>query len=171
MIAAYIIIALVVLERLAELPYAAHNTKRLLGQGAIETGRLHYPLFILLHASWLIAIVVMLPAKPLINWIALSAYAAVEGLRVWTLLTLGPFWTTRIITLPNAPVVRSGPYRFLRHPNYCVVALEIALLPLVFGEIWIALIFSALNAMLLTWRIRMEERMLVPRRVLQASDT
>jgi methyltransferase len=166
MILAYAIILFVVLERLAELPYAARNTKRLLAQGAVESGRAHYPLFILLHASWLVTIVALLPKEPRISWLALAAYVAVEGLRAWTILTLGPYWTTRIIALPNAPLVKTGPYRFVSHPNYCVVILEIALLPLVFGEVWVAMIFSALNAMLLTWRIRLEEKTLAPRRAL-----
>ena len=169
MILACAIILFVVLERLAELPYAARNTKRLLAQGAVETGRAHYPLFILLHASWLVAIVAMLPREPRIFWPALAAYAVVECLRAWTILTLGPYWTTRIIALPNAPLVKTGPYRFLRHPNYCVVILEIALLPLVFGEISVAVIFSALNALLLSWRIRLEEKSLAPRRALSVS--
>jgi methyltransferase len=78
--------------------------------------------------------------------------------------TLGPYWTTRIITLDGAPLVRSGPYRFVRHPNYLIVAAEIAVLPLVFGEIAVCLVFSALNAALLFWRIRQEEAALLVRR-------
>jgi methyltransferase len=78
--------------------------------------------------------------------------------------TLGPYWTTRIIMLPDAPLVRNGPYRFVRHPNYIVVACEIAVLPLVFGEIWVAIVFSLLNAAMLTWRISQEETTLNPRR-------
>jgi methyltransferase len=78
--------------------------------------------------------------------------------------SLGPYWTTRIITLPDAPLVRRGPYRFLRHPNYVVVAAEIAVLPLVFGAWPIALVFSLLNAVMLAWRIRIEEQALASRR-------
>ena len=80
--------------------------------------------------------------------------------------TLGPFWTTRIITVPNAPLVRDGPYRFFRHPNYLVVVGEIAVLPLAFGAVWIALIFSLLNAALLVLRTRVEENALTTRRAL-----
>jgi methyltransferase len=84
--------------------------------------------------------------------------------RVWVIATLGPNWTTRIITLDGAPLVRSGPYRFVRHPNYLIVAGEIAVLPLVFGEISVCLVFSALNAALLFWRIRQEDAALSVRR-------
>lgn len=161
---AYIIIGLVALQRLAELPYAARNTKRLLASGAIEYGRKHYPLFVVLHASWLLAIILALPQAPPINLAPLAAYIALGILRVWVLLSLGPYWTTRIISLPKVPLVRKGPYRFVRHPNYWIVVGEIALLPLVFGEIIVAGIFSALNAGLLFWRIRVENMALAVRR-------
>ncbi|HEY4125210.1 MAG TPA: isoprenylcysteine carboxylmethyltransferase family protein [Rhizomicrobium sp.] len=162
---AYVIIALVALQRLAELPYATRNTKRLLAQGGIEVGRKHYPLFIVLHAGWLIAIVLALPKDPPVYWAFLGAYIVFEMLRFWVLMTLGPYWTTRIITLPNAPLVETGPYRYIRHPNYVVVIGEIALLPLVFGEIAVAVIFSLLNAALLFWRIRIENAALADRRM------
>jgi len=164
MIWAYAIIAAVALQRLAELPYATRNTKRLLAQGAVEIGRGHYPLFIALHTGWLIAIALALPPGPPIHWAVLGAYVALEILRVWVLVTLGPYWTTRIITLPNAPLIQTGPYRYLRHPNYWIVVGEVALLPLVFGEVAVAVIFSILNGALLFWRIRIENAALAARR-------
>ncbi|HTO40683.1 MAG TPA: isoprenylcysteine carboxylmethyltransferase family protein [Rhizomicrobium sp.] len=164
MTAAIALIALVALQRIAELPYAARNTKRLLAQGGVESGRGHYPLFVLLHAAWLIAIALALPKAPVIYWPFLLLYAVLEGLRLWVLWSLGPYWTTRIITVPGAPLVRRGPYRWLRHPNYWIVVGEIAVLPLVFGQIAVAVVFSLLNAGLLAWRIRIEERALGPRR-------
>jgi methyltransferase len=160
---AYAILALVVAQRLAELWYAQRNTQMLLAQGAVEIGRLHYPLFVVLHASWLLAIFLALPRPAEAHVVPLAAYLAFEGLRGWTMLSLGPYWTTRIITLPNAPLVRRGPYRFVRHPNYVIVTAEIALLPLVFGEFWVAIVFSLLNAALLCWRIREEESALAAR--------
>jgi methyltransferase len=163
MIWALAIIGLVALQRLAEVPYAARNTKRLLASGAIEYGRNHYPLFIVLHASWLLAIVVFLPAHPPVYLVPLAAYVALEVLRVWVMLSLGPYWTTRVISLPKAPLVRKGPYRFLRHPNYWVVVGEIALLPLVFGEVIVCIVFSLLNGALLFWRIRVENAALAGR--------
>jgi methyltransferase len=161
---AYAILALVAAQRLAELAYAQHNTRALLAKGAVEIGREHYPLFILLHAAWLIAIALALPKPATVHWIPLCGYIALEILRVWTMLTLGRYWTTRIITLADAPLVRRGPYRLVRHPNYIVVIGEIALLPLVFGEVWVAATFSVLNTVLLFWRVRQEELALAPRR-------
>ena len=161
---AYIIIALVIVQRLAELVYAERNTKALLARGAVEVGRAHYPLIVLLHAAWLVAIVVFLPPDPPINFLLLAIFVVLQGLRVWVLATLGPYWTTRIITLPGAPLVRRGPYRLLRHPNYTVVVGEIAVLPLVFGEYWVAVVFTILNALMLFWRIRQENTALAMRR-------
>jgi len=165
---AYIIIALVVVQRLAELPYAQRNTKALLARGAVEVGRAHYPLIVLLHAAWLVAIVAFLPNDPQINFILLGIFIFLQALRVWVLATLGPYWTTRIITLPGAPLVRRGPFRVLRHPNYAVVAGEIVVLPLVFGEIWVAVTFTILNALILAWRIRQENEALAVRRTIAA---
>lgn len=160
---AYVILALVVVQRLGELWYAQRNTRALLARGATEVGRSHYPLFVILHAAWLLAIFLVLPWPAPVHAIPLAGYLVLEGLRLWTMLSLGPYWTTRIITLPNAPLVRRGPYRFVRHPNYLIVAGEIALLPLVFGEVWLAVVFSLLNAALLQWRVREEESALMPR--------
>ena len=111
---------------------AQHRT--LMARGAVEIGAKHYPLIVLLHAAWLLAIIALLPRPTAIHWGLLALFVVLQGLRVWVLATLGPYWTTRIISLPGAPLVRRGPYRFLRHPNYMVVAGEILVLPLVFGE-------------------------------------
>ena len=161
---AYVILILVVVQRLAELVYANHNTKALLAQGGVEIGARHYPLIVALHAVWLVAIFVGLPQPAVVQMGWLVLFVILQALRLWVLATLGPYWTTRIITLPNAPLVRAGPYRFLKHPNYCVVAAEIFVLPLVFGEWQIALIFSVLNAVVLSLRIREENRALAARR-------
>ena len=163
---AYVILALVAAQRLAELAYAQHNTKALLARGGTEIGRRHYPILVMLHAAWLITIALALPQPARVYWAPLAGYIALQALRVWTVASLGPYWTTRIITLPGAPLVRRGPYRFLRHPNYLIVAGEIALLPLVFAEVWVTVLFTILNAMALTWRIREEETALTPRRLL-----
>ena len=93
-----------------------------------------------------------LPANPAL----LLAYGLLQALRIWVIATLGRRWTTRIIVLEGAPLVRRGPYRFLAHPNYVVVGAEIAVLPLMFGLIWSAVVFSALNALILFVRIRAE---------------
>jgi methyltransferase len=156
----YLIIAAVALQRLIELGYATRNTRALLARGGIQAGRRHYPLFVLLHAAWLLAILIALPVPPEIRAVPLVIFVVLQAARLWVIASLGPYWTTRIITLPGAPLIRRGPYRFLRHPNYVIVAGEMMALPLVFGEVWVALIFSALNAMLLAWRIHVEEGVL-----------
>jgi methyltransferase len=163
-VAITVILALVVVQRLVELVYAERNTRALLARGAIEVGRAHYPFIVVLHVLWLATIVFMLPAHATINWLALGVFLILQGGRIWVITTLGPYWTTRIITLDGAPLVRSGPYRFVRHPNYLIVAAEIAVLPLVFGEYAVCLVFSALNAALLFWRIRQEDAALSVRR-------
>jgi methyltransferase len=164
MSAVTIILVLVALQRLGELAYAQRNTRRLLARGALEVGRRHYPLFVLLHGSWLLALFVAVPQDAAIDWPLLGIFVVLQGLRIWVVATLGPYWTTRVLTLPSAPLVRRGPFRFVRHPNYLVVIGEIAVLPLVFGAWDIAVVFSLLNLALLTWRIRIEEQALAPRR-------
>ena len=168
-LAIYIILLLVAAQRLIEVVYAERNTRALLARGAVEVGRAHYPLIVVLHAAWLTAIVLLLPPDAVIHWWALALFIALQLARVWVLLTLGPFWTTRIITLDAAPLVRRGPYRFVRHPNYLVVAGEIAALPLAFGEVGVAIVFTLLNAAMLAWRIRQEDQALAARRAMPAS--
>ena len=163
-LAIYIILFLVAVQRLAEIAYAERNTRALLARGAVEVGRAHYPLIVLLHAAWLTAIVLLLPPDATIHWWALGLFIVLQLARVWVIATLGPYWTTRIITLDGAPLVRKGPYRFVRHPNYLVVAGEIAVLPLAFGETGVAIVFTILNACMLAWRIRQEDRALALRR-------
>ncbi|MBI4183903.1 MAG: hypothetical protein HY521_07915 [Proteobacteria bacterium] len=160
----HLVVALVALQRLAELAYARRNTRRLLAEGGVEAGAGHYPLIVLLHAGWLAALALLVPADEPVRWPALLAFLALQPLRLWVLVALGRRWTTRIITLPGAPLVRSGPYRFFRHPNYALVAAEVALLPLAFDALAIAAVFSALNLALLAWRVRIEERALAARR-------
>lgn len=160
----WIVLALVALQRGAELFYAARNTRRLLARGGVEIGAVRYPFFVLLHLAWLASMAIFVPAATVPNWSLLLLYVLLQPLRIWAIASLGPYWTTRIITVPGAPLVRRGAYRFFRHPNYIVVCAEIAILPLAFGAIEIAIIFSFLNATLLSWRIRVEERALIARR-------
>jgi methyltransferase len=165
MMLAVALLAFVTLQRLAELVIAKRNTRRLLAEGAVEIGAGHYPLLVLLHAGWLAALwVLALFGQAVLWWPAIIGYGAVELGRIWVMASLGRYWTTRIIIPCEAPVVRSGPYRFLRHPNYWVVAFEIALLPLALGSWTLALAFSALNAAVLFRRIQVEEGRLALRR-------
>lgn len=170
MSAAQIILALVLLQRLGELMLARRNTERLLAQGGIEHGTEHYPFIVMLHGAWLAALAYFVPQDADVNWAWLAVYIVLQAARIWVLVSLGRFWTTRIITVPNAPVVRRGPYRFMRHPNYAVVTAEIAVLPLVFGEWLIALIFSILNALVLRERIAVEEQVIAQRRRITPSE-
>jgi len=162
--ALYIVIALVAITRLLELPLAARNTRKLLAQGAAETGARHYPLFILLHATWLLAILLTTPPGATMNLWLLGVFITLQFGRVWVIATLGRYWTTRIISPPGQPLIKEGPYRYFSHPNYLIVTLEIAVLPLVFGNWPVAVIWSGMNAALLYWRIRMENVALAPRR-------
>ena len=153
------ILGYVTLERLAELLFADRNTKRLKARGATEHGAGHYPLIVAVHAAWLVTLWFLARDRaPDPFWLAL--YVLLQVARLWVLSTLGPRWTTRIIVLPGEDLVKEGPYRFLNHPNYWVVAGEIAVLPLVFGLPWVALIFTMLNAAVLAIRIREENRAL-----------
>jgi methyltransferase len=156
----WIVLAVVALQRLGELAYARRNTEQLRRRGGIEWGASHYPLLVVLHAAWLASMAVFIPASTAPVWPLLGVYAALQALRAWVIASLGGYWTTRIVTVPNATRVTSGPYRFFRHPNYAVVCAEIAILPLAFGALAIAVVFSLLNAGLLWWRVRIEERAL-----------
>ena len=151
------LLLLATLQRLIELVIATRNTRALLAEGAYEVGRGHYPAIVFLHTAWLATLwAFFLFDLTLFQPWAAIAYLLVQVLRLWTLLSLGRYWTTRIIVVPNAPLVRKGPYRFLRHPNYLVVALEIALLPLALNSWPLALGFSIVNGLVLAWRIRTE---------------
>ena len=159
MTAAEIILALVTAQRGGELLLSHAHTRALMARGAVEIAPGHYPLMVVVHTAWLISLWAFGHDQP-VNIIALVAYLALQGLRVWVMATLGARWTTRIIVLPNAPLVTSGPYRYLRHPNYAVVIGEIAILPLTLGLPWIAAIFTGLNAIVLFIRIRAENQAL-----------
>jgi methyltransferase len=153
------ILAYVTIERLIELWFSSRNTKRLMERGAREHGAGHYPLIFAVHALWLLTVWLLAYDRPPdAFWLAL--YVILQFARFWVVATLGPRWTTRIIVLPGEDLVKEGPYRFLNHPNYWIVAGEIAVLPLVFGLPWVALIFTILNAVVLTVRVREENRAL-----------
>jgi methyltransferase len=156
---ASVILALVTLQRLGELVLSRSNTKRLLARGAIEVGADHYPLLVSVHAAWLIALWIWGRDQD-VNLLLLALFMVLQGFRLWILVTLGSRWTTRIIVLPGEPLVASGPYRYLSHPNYAVVASEIALLPLALHLPLLALIFTVLNAAMLVIRLRTEARAL-----------
>lgn len=151
------ILGYVTLQRLVELAIARRNTRRLLAEGGFEVGRRHYPAIVLLHGLWLATIWLTAFGQPL-HLLPLALFALVQALRFWTLAAIGRRWTTRIIVVPGEHLVARGPYRFLSHPNYVVVACEIALLPAVFGLWATCVIFTVLNAAVLAIRISAENQ-------------
>ena len=162
MIGSILLLGFVTAERLGELVLARRNTARLLAAGAVEHAPGHYPLIVLLHAAWLIGLWLLAWNLPInLGWLAV--FILLQGLCLWVLATLGARWTTRIIVLPQAELVARGSYRFFKHPNYLVVIGEIAVLPLAFGLVWYAGLFSLLNVGILFIRITAENKALAAR--------
>ncbi len=161
--------ALVVVQRIAELRLARANERWARAHGAVEHGAGHYPAFFVLHAGWLLGWIVEAwsrgPAFDPLWPVWLVAFALAEALRYWAIGSLGTRWNTRILVLPGRPLVGRGPYRYLRHPNYIAVAVELASVPLIFGAWGTALVATAANAaLLLGVRIPAEDRALRDRR-------
>ena len=150
------------LQRLGELILARRNTRGLLAEGGREAGAGHYPLIVALHGAWLGWLWYLAAGDPALQWPYLAAYGALQPARAWTMASLGRNWTTRIITVPGRSLVRRGPYRFCRHPNYLIVAAEIVAMPLALGDWAGAAMFSTANAGLIGWRMRVEDRALRP---------
>jgi methyltransferase len=167
---AAVILACVTLQRLGELVLARTNTRRLLARGAIEVAAGHYPLVVAMHTAWLISLWVWGRHQP-VGAVALAVFIVLQALRLWVMATLGRRWTTRIIVVPGQPLVSSGPYRYLSHPNYVVVAAEIAVLPLALHLPLLALTFTVLNAGVLGIRINAEARALAAMRELPPRST
>jgi methyltransferase len=159
MSAPIVILALVTLQRVGELLLSNRNTQRLLARGAHEVAAGHYPLIVAVHAAWLAALWWLAPGRG-IDGFWLGMFVLLEIARIWVVASLGARWTTRIMVLPDEPLVRRGPYRFVDHPNYLVVIGEIGALPLVFGLWRVALVFTLLNGAMLAVRIRAENRAL-----------
>ena len=157
-------VALVGLQRLVELLLSRRHERLLRARGAVERGRGHYPLVVALHALWLLSTLVeglLRGPDPPAYWpLPLALFLLVQPLRYWAIFSLGEFWNTRILVVPKTKLVRRGPYRYLRHPNYVVVAVEVFTFPLIFGAWVTAVVFSTLNAALLYVRIRSENRAL-----------
>ena len=160
----YLLVGFIVLQRLIELLIARYNTRRLLEEGAKEHGARHYPVIVVLHMAWIASLVIFVPYNAPLNWLLLAVFVVLQLARVWVLMSLGRYWTTRIITVPDEPLVRRGPFRWVSHPNYMIVEAEIIVVPLIAGAWELAVVFGALNALVLAWRIRLEEQALAPRR-------
>ena len=164
--AALLVVAagLVAIQRLLELGLSRRNERIVRARGAVERGRRHYPLIVAMHALWLLSTLVegLLRGPGIPSWwpAPLALFLLAQLLRYWAILSLGEYWNTRVLVVPGARLVAHGPYRYLRHPNYVAVAVEIAAFPLVFGAWVTGLVFSALNAVLLYVRIGTENRAL-----------
>ena len=155
MTGASLLLALVTLSRLGELGVARRNTRALLAKGAAEVAPGHYPAIVALHMLWLGSLWIYGVGQP-VDGFWLAVFLVLQVGRVWVLTTLGARWTTRIIVVPGERLVARGPYRYVHHPNYIVVIGEIAVLPLCLGLPWLAVLFTILNAVVLTIRIRAE---------------
>ena len=153
------ILAFVTAQRLAELVYARRNEVRLRARGAVEYAPEHYWLIVALHGAWLAGLWLTSIGRPL-SLVWLVTFIVLQALRFWVLVTLKERWTTRIIVLPDAPLIADGPYRFMRHPNYAIVTAEILVLPMVFGLYAYGIAFTLANAGILAIRIRTENRAL-----------
>lgn len=155
MMPSLLLLGFVTLQRLTELLIARRNTRALMARGAREAGAAHYLVMVALHLAWLGGLwLLALGHHVQVGWLAV--FLLLQALRVWVLMTLKGRWTTRVIVLPGEQLVTAGPYRLFRHPNYVIVAGEIAALPLAFGLPLYALLFSILNAAMLWVRIRVE---------------
>ena len=160
-----VLIGAVGLERLGEMVVSKRHATWAFARGGVESGRGHFPVMVLLHTALLVGAVVEVvaadrPFLPLLGWFMLTLAVLAQGLRWWCITTLGPQWNTRVIVVPGAPLVAAGPYRLMRHPNYVAVVVEGIALPLVHTAWVTAAAFTILNIVLLSVRVRVEERAL-----------
>ncbi len=160
-----LLVVAVGLERLAELVLTRRNVAWALSQGGVEHGRGHYPAMVVLHTALLLGAVAEVwllhrVFTPWLGWTALALVVASQALRWWCIGSLGRRWSTRVVVLPDEPLVAHGPYRWVRHPNYVAVVVEGLALPLVHGAWLTAVVFTVLDAVLLRTRIRVEDRAL-----------
>ncbi len=160
---------IIIIQRIAELVLANRNRVWALKQGACEYGARHYPLFFLVHTTWLIGWVFEGGFNNSLayfwpGWLSLFLFAQV--VRYWCIISLGRYWNTRVLIIPEGKIVRHGPYRFLKHPNYMAVTLELFVVPLLFDAVFTAVIATCANAaLLLLVRIPVEERALLSLRL------
>jgi methyltransferase len=159
---------LLLVQRGLEELYSARNTKALVDLGAREVGRAYYPVVAATHLAWIASLFFLIPADAPILWPLIVYYLAIQLVRYWVIFTLGRFWTHRIYTLPGAPVVARGPYRYLSHPNYAVTIVETFVLPLAFGALALAAIMTALWWTVLAYKMRMEDQEIDARREVSA---
>src|SRR5436190_17407170 len=144
---------LLLAQRGLEELHSARNTRQLLADGGREAGREYYPVVAVTHLAWIASIFFLIPSDAPIVWPLLVLYLLLQVARYWIIGTLGPYWTHRIITLEAAPIIKGGPYKWVRHPNYLVTVLETLLLPAVFGEPALGAIMAAIWSAVLYYKI------------------
>jgi methyltransferase len=155
---------LILIQRGAEEAYSARNTRVLLARGAREEGAGYYPVVAVAHLSWIASLFFLIPADARPIWPLIGLYVVLQAARYWVIATLGPYWTHRIITIDEAPIVSAGAYRFLKHPNYAITIAETLLLPVAFSAVALALIMTAIWIAVLSYKIRLEDAALAMRR-------
>ena len=155
---------LILAQRGFEEIYSSANTKRLLAEGAREVGAAFYPVVAATHLGWIASMFLLISPNANITWPLLVLYLLLQVARYWVIGSLGRYWTHRIITLDGAPMVKRGPYMFIKHPNYVITLVETFLLPLAFGAWGLALIMTAIRAAVLHYKILLEDAALVSRR-------
>jgi len=160
---------LILLQRGLEELYSQYNTRRLLRSGALEAGREYYPVVAATHLGWIASLALLVPPQASVTAPLLALFLVLQLARYWIIASLGPFWTHRIITLPGARIVTQGPYRWLRHPNYAVTLAETLLLPLALGQLALGVIFTAIWAAVLHYKIVLEDQALERRRAAAAA--
>ena len=155
-------IIFLIAQRVFELCISGRNEKWLLKHGAIEYGKEHYPYIVLLHTLFIVSLVteyVCLPGSK-VNWYFLCLFMILIAVKIWVISTLGTFWNTKIFKIPGTLPVSRGIYKYIRHPNYIIVICEIAIIPITFHLYYTAVLFSLLNAVMLTVRIKKENEIL-----------
>jgi Uncharacterized protein conserved in bacteria len=155
-------ISFVILLRIGELILSKRNEKWLLQNGAIEYGQKHYPLIVALHVFFIVSLIIEYSMKRTVSCSSflLVLYFLLLVFKAWIILSLGKFWNTKIYRIPNYPLIKKGLYRYFKHPNYMIVIIEIAVIPLIFHLYFTAVIFFVFNAIMLTVRIKAENRVL-----------
>jgi methyltransferase len=160
------VILIIISQRLAELAIAKRNEKWLLSKGAVESGKGHYRYIVMLHTFFIISLITEYLFKSrhndlnIINYLFLVFLIILEAGRIWVLKSLGRYWNTKILRIPDTALVDKGPYKYLKHPNYVIVVCEILIIPLIFNLYYTAVVFTILNAVMLTVRIRIENKVL-----------
>lgn len=159
----YVLIFFIIFQRIIELLIAKKNAKYIQALGGIEVGQVHYPFIVITHILFFISLSLEGSYDTMPTWwpVPFIAFLLAQILRIWVLTTLGRFWNTRIYVVPGSKPIKNGPYRFLRHPNYLTVIIEILAIPLIFGAYYTAFAFSIINLGILFVRIRVEEQALI----------